>query len=201
MLLALSFVASAARATPSSEELVRQARAHEAAREQDLAVRRYMEALELDVTTEDAWLGLGALRMRLGEPAEAMRVYEAALVRLPALHAALAGRAGRALRALGKRAEAEAALETYAAVEGQRRGAPRARRVVRQRRAGAGAAVGVAADPAHGRGRGGRAARARGPPDGAGARHLRGWRRPGPPLPRRRTRRAGGFAAIARRGG
>lgn len=116
-IVALSLLAPAARATPSSEELVRQARAHEAAREHDVAVRRYMEALELDVTTEDAWLGLGALRLRLGEPAEAMRVYDAALVRLPTLHAALAGRA-HALRALGRRAEAESALEAYAALEG-----------------------------------------------------------------------------------
>jgi len=115
--LALSLLASQARATPSSDELVRQARAHEAAHEEDVAVRRYMEALELDVTTEDAWLGLGALRLRLGEPAEALRVYDAALVRLPLLRPALAGRA-RAFWALGRRGDAEAALETYATLDG-----------------------------------------------------------------------------------
>jgi tetratricopeptide (TPR) repeat protein len=96
---------------------VRQARAHEAAREDDVAARRYMEALQVDVTTEDAWLGLGALRLRLGEPAEALRVYEASLVRLPGLRRALQGRA-RALWALGRHAEAEATFEAYAALDG-----------------------------------------------------------------------------------
>ena len=116
-LVTLSLFATAARATSSSDELVRQARAHEAAHEDDVAARRYMEALEIDVTTEDAWLGLGALRLRLGEPAEALRVYEASLVRIPTLHRAVQGRA-RALWALGRHADAEATLETYATLEG-----------------------------------------------------------------------------------
>ncbi|MGH7298667.1 MAG: hypothetical protein ACRELB_27245, partial [Polyangiaceae bacterium] len=66
-ILGLCLLARGASATESSEELVRQARAHETAHEEDLAVRRYMEALELDPTTEAAWLGLVALRLRLGE--------------------------------------------------------------------------------------------------------------------------------------
>ncbi|HEY3822766.1 MAG TPA: tetratricopeptide repeat protein [Polyangiaceae bacterium] len=107
------FRAASAQATPSSDELVRQARAHEAAHEDDVAVRRYMEALDLDPAAEDAWLGLGALRMRLGEPVEAERVYDAALQRVPLLHRALAGRA-RALWAQGKHAQAEADLDGYA---------------------------------------------------------------------------------------
>jgi tetratricopeptide (TPR) repeat protein len=109
-------VTATARASSSSDELVRQARAHEAAREDDVAVRRYMEALELDPTTEDAWLGLGALRLRLGEPAEAERVYDAALARVPTLHRALAGRA-HARWARGRHADAEADLENYAALD------------------------------------------------------------------------------------
>ncbi len=117
MLVALSLLSPAAWATSSSDELVRQARAHEAAHEDDVAVRRYMEALELDVTTEDAWLGLGALRLRLGEPGEALRVYDACLVRLPALHRAVQGRA-HALWALGRHVEAEATLDAYATLEG-----------------------------------------------------------------------------------
>jgi tetratricopeptide (TPR) repeat protein len=117
MSLALSLVAPALHATPSSDELVRQARAHEAAREDDVAVRRYMEALELDATAEDAWLGLGALRLRLGEPAEAERVYEAALQRVPLLRRAIAGRA-HARWAQGRHAQAEADLEAYATAEG-----------------------------------------------------------------------------------
>jgi Flp pilus assembly protein TadD len=115
--LVLALVAAPAAASSSSDELVRQARAHEAARHDDLAVRRYMEALELDPTTEDAWMGLGALRMRLGEPLEAERVYEAALGRVPLLRRAIAGRA-HARWAQGRHAEAEADLDAYATAEG-----------------------------------------------------------------------------------
>jgi tetratricopeptide (TPR) repeat protein len=106
-----------ARANASSDELVRQARAHESAREVDVAVRRYMEALDIEPTSEDAWLGLGALRLRLGEAAEAERVYDAALARVPLLRAALEGRA-RARWARGDHGGAEADLETYAAWTG-----------------------------------------------------------------------------------
>jgi tetratricopeptide (TPR) repeat protein len=105
-----------AHATPSSDELVRQARAHEAAHEDDVAVRRYTEALEIDPTAEDAWLGLGALRLRLGDPGEAERVYDAALLRVPLLHRAVAGRA-RARWARGRHADAEGDLETYTTLE------------------------------------------------------------------------------------
>ncbi|HEY6459139.1 MAG TPA: tetratricopeptide repeat protein [Polyangiaceae bacterium] len=114
--LALSLVAARAGATSSSDELVRQARAHEAAHRDDLAVRRYMEALELDPTAEDAWLGLGALRLRTGEPAEAERVYDAALQRVPLLRRAVAGRA-HARWAQGRHGEAEADLDAYATSE------------------------------------------------------------------------------------
>jgi tetratricopeptide (TPR) repeat protein len=115
--LALSLVASKAEGTPSSDELIRQARAHEAVHEDDVAVRRYMEALELDATAGDAWLGLGALRLRLGEPGEAERVYDAALQRIPLLHRAVEGRA-HARWAQGRHAEAEGDLEAYATAEG-----------------------------------------------------------------------------------
>jgi tetratricopeptide (TPR) repeat protein len=114
--LFLSSLARLAGASSSSDELVRQARAHEAAHEEDVAVRRYMEALSLDPTTEDAWLGLGALRLKLGDAAEADRVYAAALDRLPSLRRALQGRA-RARWALGRHVEAEVDLETYASLE------------------------------------------------------------------------------------
>jgi cytochrome c-type biogenesis protein CcmH/NrfG len=100
----------------SAEELVRQARVHEAAHEDDLALRRYTEALTIDPTSVDAWLGLGALRMRLGEAAEAERVYVTALGRVPSMHRALEGRA-RARWVLGRHAEAEADLDAYATME------------------------------------------------------------------------------------
>jgi len=114
--LALSTWGAAARASSSTDELVRQARAHEAAHDEDVAVRRYMEALELDPVNEDAWMGLGALRLRLGESAEAERVYEAALQRVPTLHRAIQGRA-RARWAQGRHPDAEGDLEAYAALE------------------------------------------------------------------------------------
>lgn len=100
----------AARAPASSAlELVRMARTHESANEADVAVRRYMEALALDATCEEAYLGLGALRARLGDLREADRVYSVALERLPWLKPAMAARAG-VRRALGLRAEAAADL-------------------------------------------------------------------------------------------
>lgn len=81
------------------------ARAHEAAREEDLAVRRYMEALSLDPTCEEAYLGLGSLRARRGDLREAERVYSVAIEHLPGLRTARLGRA-YVRRALGARAEA-----------------------------------------------------------------------------------------------
>lgn len=106
----------AARASSSADELVRQARTHEAAHDEDVAVRRYMEALEIDPVNEDAWLGLGALRLRIGEAAEAERVFDAALQRVPTLHRAIQGRA-RARWAQGRHGDAEGDLEAYVAVE------------------------------------------------------------------------------------
>src|SRR5688500_14902419 len=89
----------------SALELVRLARAHEAAKEEDLALRRYMEALALDPTCEEAYLGLGDLRARRGDLREADRVYSVALEHLPALREARRARA-HVRRALGLRADA-----------------------------------------------------------------------------------------------
>ena len=111
--VALALRARTAGATASGDELVRQARAHEVAREDDVAARRYMEALSLDPDNQEAWLGLGALRLRVGEPAEAERVFQAALRRLPTLYRAMRGRA-RARWALARHAEAEGDLLAYA---------------------------------------------------------------------------------------
>ncbi len=118
LVLALaSLRARPSHASSSADELVRQARAHEDAHEDDMALRRYTEALAEDRTSADAWLGLGALRMKVGEPAEAERVYDTALAQVPTLRLALQGRA-RARWALGRHAEAEDDMETYAALEG-----------------------------------------------------------------------------------
>ena len=98
-----------ATATPASAssalELVRIARAHETAHEEDLALRRYNEALSLDPTCDEAYLGLARLRARRGDLREAERVYNVALEHLPGLRAARLGRA-YVRRALGARAEA-----------------------------------------------------------------------------------------------
>jgi len=109
----MALVAPRAEASSSSDELVRQARNHEAAHEEDLAARRYTEALVLDPASADAWLGLASVRLRLGETAEAERVYAAALERIPSLSVARARRA-RVRWALGRHAEAETDLEAYA---------------------------------------------------------------------------------------
>jgi tetratricopeptide (TPR) repeat protein len=108
-----------ARASSSADELVRQAREHEAAHEDDVALRRYTDALSEDRTSGDAWLGLGALRMKIGEAAEAERVYDTALAQLPTLRLALLGRA-RARWLLGRHVDAETDLEAYADMEGDR---------------------------------------------------------------------------------
>jgi tetratricopeptide (TPR) repeat protein len=113
---AIGLSGAAARASASGDELVRQARAHEAAHEDDVAVRRYMEALSVDPVNEEAFLGLGALRARLGEAAEAERVYTLALERVPSQHAILEARA-RARWSLGHHAEAESDLEVFAGAE------------------------------------------------------------------------------------
>jgi tetratricopeptide (TPR) repeat protein len=113
----VALAASSSAASSSADELVRQAREHEAAHEDDIALRRYTEALTLDPVSEAAWLGLGALRLKVGEAAEAERVFQAALDRVPSMHPALQGRA-RARWSLGRHPEAETDLETYAVLEG-----------------------------------------------------------------------------------
>jgi tetratricopeptide (TPR) repeat protein len=91
---ALMLLAGRAEASTSSAlELVRMARAHEQAREDDLALRRYMEALSLDSRCEEAYLGLGSLRARRGDLREAERVYSVALDHFPQLRAARTARA------------------------------------------------------------------------------------------------------------
>jgi tetratricopeptide (TPR) repeat protein len=106
LLAMVTVLGSASPASASSAlELVRIARAHEAAHEDDLALRRYTEAINLDPTCEDAYIGLGKLRARRGDLREAERVYSLALEHLPGLRAARIGRA-YVRRALGARTEA-----------------------------------------------------------------------------------------------
>jgi tetratricopeptide (TPR) repeat protein len=119
LVLALSLLAPAARAVSdavaSAAELVRQAKQHEAAHEDLVAIRRYTEALSIDPTNGDGYIGLGHLRLRRGDLREAERVFDVGLAHVPALTAALRGRA-EARWALGFHEQAERDLEEYARV-------------------------------------------------------------------------------------
>ena len=111
MILAMLLLSPRALAS-SCDELVRTARAHEAQNEIDVALRQYNDAVTLDPTCTAAWIGLGDLRARTGDAAEAERVYNAALSHVPALRAAIAGRA-RARWRLGRQDEAEDDMRAY----------------------------------------------------------------------------------------
>jgi tetratricopeptide (TPR) repeat protein len=115
-LLVLLALAPANAHAGSVDELLREGRAYEASGWEDKALRRYTEALQLDPTNGDAYLALGALRMKMGDAREAERVYSVALEHVPSLRKALMGRA-RARRALGKMDEAGSDLEAYGALE------------------------------------------------------------------------------------
>lgn len=104
----------------SVDELLREARAHEAAHDEDRALRCYTDAIALDGACAECYLGLASLRMRLGDPREAERVYSLGLERVPSMHVALVGRA-RARRANGKSLEAARDIEDYAGKEGDPR--------------------------------------------------------------------------------
>jgi tetratricopeptide (TPR) repeat protein len=93
-------------------DLVLEARELEAAHQEDRAIRRYTEALELDPTCAPAYLGLADLRARRGDTREAERVYSVALSHVPGLYAALVGRA-RVRRVLGAAREGDMDLELY----------------------------------------------------------------------------------------
>jgi len=110
---AIAAAVESAHANTSSDELVRQGKLHEACDEADSALRSYTDALALDPTSGDAYLGLGSVRLRLGQAREAERVYSTALEHIPTLKGALAGRA-HARRALGARDLADRDLADYA---------------------------------------------------------------------------------------
>jgi tetratricopeptide (TPR) repeat protein len=112
-LLALLFVVASRSASASTcQELVREARSHEAAREDDVAVRRYTEAIALDGTCEGAYAGLATLRTRQGDGREAERVASMALAHLPAFRWARVLLA-RAIWIQGRREEAEHVLDAF----------------------------------------------------------------------------------------
>lgn len=100
-------LSSVARAdTPSCEELVRQGHAYEASSDQDRALARYGEAVQLDGACGVGYLAMGELRARMGDGREAERVLTTGLERVPRMREALLVRA-KVRRAMGRRVEAE----------------------------------------------------------------------------------------------
>ncbi len=107
----MTLALSGGRAHASSvDELLASAARHVAAGDEEVALRRYTDALELDPTCEACYLGLGSLREKRADWGEADRVYTAGLVRRVAPAPLLAARA-RARWAGGRRAEAASDLE------------------------------------------------------------------------------------------
>ncbi|WP_437978979.1 tetratricopeptide repeat protein [Sorangium sp. So ce295] len=104
-------------ATAQAAELTRQAEARAAAGEADVALRRYLEAVRFDATYGPAYLGLGALYERAGDPREAERAYTVGLDHVSGF--VEGHRARAALRSReGRREEAIADLEAAAALRG-----------------------------------------------------------------------------------
>ncbi len=93
MTLAAALATPGAACASSALDLVGRALSHEEAHEDDLALRRYTEALALDPTCAEAYLALARLRAKGGDLREAERVYDVALAHLPGLRAARVGRA------------------------------------------------------------------------------------------------------------
>ena len=103
---AIALLVTARAHAGACEDLTAAARNHEAHGDGDVALRQYSEAITLDPTCATGWLGLASLRSRMGDVAEAERVYTAALSHLPTLAEAIAARA-RARWQLGRTDEAE----------------------------------------------------------------------------------------------
>ncbi|HRG96675.1 MAG TPA: hypothetical protein PLR99_10520, partial [Polyangiaceae bacterium] len=99
--LACFFFGEGAARAGSADELLASAKRLEQAHDDELAARRYNEALSLDGSLAEAWLALGALRTRQGDHREAERVYAVCVARLPGLLPARSAHA-EALHALGR---------------------------------------------------------------------------------------------------
>ena len=111
VVMSAALIPSAAWAS-SSDELVRGGERAEQAGDTDSAVRRYTEAIGLDGQHEEAYLHLGALRLKLGDAREAVKVYNVALEHMPGFAVARKFRA-EANWKLGDREAAEKDLEDY----------------------------------------------------------------------------------------
>jgi tetratricopeptide (TPR) repeat protein len=104
-------------ATSGARGLVAQGDAEAAAGRGDQAAKRYLEAIALDGSYGPAYLGLGAMRERGGDPKEAELVYTAGLERVVGFWQASLARA-RLRRRLGRREEAKEDLALAARGKG-----------------------------------------------------------------------------------
>ncbi|AUX23410.1 uncharacterized protein SOCEGT47_039350 [Sorangium cellulosum] len=104
-------------ATSQAAELTRQGEARALAGQADVALSRYLEALRFDATYGPAYLGLGALYERAGDPREAERTYSVGLDHVRGFVEGYRARAALRARA-GRRAEALADLEAAVALRG-----------------------------------------------------------------------------------
>lgn len=92
-------------ATKQAEQLTSQGKAHVDRGATEPAVRRFLEAIELDGTYAPAYVALGALRESVGDLAEAERTYSLGISHIPGFAEALVGRA-RVRARLGRRPDA-----------------------------------------------------------------------------------------------
>lgn len=99
----------------SARELVRRAAEYRKRGEGALALAEYNEALRLDPSYADAYLGLASTREAMGDLGEAERVYDLAARSSEGRADALTGRA-RVRRALGRDADAIRDLEAAVAL-------------------------------------------------------------------------------------
>jgi tetratricopeptide (TPR) repeat protein len=77
----------------AAAELTRQGKDHVVRGNEELAVRRFVEAIEIDPTFGPAYLELGAARERAGDFAEAERTYNVAIEHVPQFLLAFSARA------------------------------------------------------------------------------------------------------------
>src|SRR4051812_4714824 len=99
----------------AASELTRQGLEHAHEGNDDLAVRRFVEALSLDAHHGPAYLALGAARERAGDLEEAARTYDLAIANIPGFAAAYRARAALRRR-MGEQDGELADLETATAI-------------------------------------------------------------------------------------
>jgi tetratricopeptide (TPR) repeat protein len=102
-------------ASSAAAELTRQGREHAANGDDDLAVRRFADAVRLDPSYGPAYLELAAARERAGDLTEAEHTYDVAIEHVPSFIAAFRARAAL-LRRMGEFAREVADLEHLARV-------------------------------------------------------------------------------------